>query len=70
MARRVVVKVRIPAFLVEKLDKLTKEGFYGNRNEAVADGIRNLLERYKKAGKAGESGEALSDERCGEDGVH
>ncbi|MFQ6075973.1 MAG: ribbon-helix-helix domain-containing protein [Candidatus Bathyarchaeia archaeon] len=53
MSRKVVVQVRLPAVLVERLDKLTEEGFYGNRTEAIADGIRHLLERYRRGGRVG-----------------
>jgi len=53
MTKRVVVQVRLPAVLVEQLDKLTEAGFYGNRTEAIADGIRHLLERYRGVGGLG-----------------
>jgi len=55
MTRRVVVQVRLPAVLVEQLDKLTEEGFYGSRTEAIADGVRHLLERYRKVGGLGKA---------------
>jgi len=46
MSRKVVVQIRLPAALVEEVDKLTKRGFYSNRTEAIADSIRHLLEMY------------------------
>ncbi|RLG48796.1 MAG: CopG family transcriptional regulator, partial [Thermoproteota archaeon] len=42
-----VVQLRLPARLVRELDRLTEEGYYGSRTEAVADAIRHLLERYR-----------------------
>ncbi len=50
MPERVVVQVRLPARLVRELDRLTEEGYYGSRTEAIADAIRHLLERYRRGG--------------------
>lgn len=46
MAKKLVVQVRLPAGLVEKLDKLTEQGLYRDRTEAITDGIRHLVDRY------------------------
>jgi len=46
MAKKVVVQVRLPAGLVEKLDTLTEQGLYRDRTEAITDGIRHLVDRY------------------------
>jgi len=46
MAKKVVVQVRLPAGLVERLDRLTEQGLYRDRTEAITDGIRHLLDRY------------------------
>ncbi|HDD69430.1 MAG TPA: ribbon-helix-helix protein, CopG family [Candidatus Korarchaeota archaeon] len=51
MSSKVVIQVRLPAKLVRELDKLTEEGYYSNRTEAIADAIRHLLERYGRGGK-------------------
>jgi len=48
MAKKVVVQVRLPAGLVEKLDVLTEQGLYRDRTEAITDGIRRLIDRYLK----------------------
>ncbi|MEM2926631.1 MAG: ribbon-helix-helix domain-containing protein [Candidatus Bathyarchaeia archaeon] len=48
MAKKVVVQVRLPAGLVEKLDMLTEQGLYRDRTEAITDGIRHLIEKYSK----------------------
>jgi len=50
MVERVLIQVRLPARLVRELDKLTEEGYYGTRTEAIADAIRHLLERYERGG--------------------
>lgn len=46
MGKKVVVQVRLPAALVEKLDQLTEQGLYRDRTEAIADSIRHLIEKY------------------------
>ena len=51
MPERVVVQARLPARLVRELDRLTEEGYYGSRTEAIADAIRHLLERYRRGGR-------------------
>jgi len=51
MPERVVVQARLPARLVRELDRLTEEGYYGSRTEAIADAIRHLLEKYRKGGR-------------------
>jgi len=51
MTSKVVVEVRLPAKLVKGLDRLTEEGYYSNRTEAIADAVRHLLERYEKGGR-------------------
>ena len=49
MARKVVVQVRLPAALVEELDKLADSGLYSDRTEAITDAVRHILERYSQA---------------------
>jgi len=44
MAKKVVVQVRLPAGLVEKLDVLTEQGLYRDRTEAITDGIISYLQ--------------------------
>lgn len=46
MTRKTVVQARLPSTLVERLDKLTKTGYYSDRTEAIADAIRHLLDSY------------------------
>jgi len=48
MARKVVVQVRLPASLVEKLDMLTEQGLYRDRTEAITDSVRHLIDKYSK----------------------
>ncbi|MEM3040637.1 MAG: ribbon-helix-helix domain-containing protein [Nitrososphaerota archaeon] len=50
MTKKVLVQARLPAQLVNALDKLTQEGFYSNRTEAIADGVRQLVYRYSGGG--------------------
>ena len=46
MTKKVVVQVRLPSALVERLDMLTEQGLYGDRTEAITDGVRHLIEMY------------------------
>jgi len=46
MARKVIVQIRLPASLVEKLDALTQQGLYRDRTEAITDGVRHLIDKY------------------------
>jgi Arc/MetJ-type ribon-helix-helix transcriptional regulator len=48
MTKKLVVQVRLPANLVEKLDMLTEQGLYRDRTEAVTDSIRHLIDKYLK----------------------
>ena len=50
MSEKVVVQVRLPAKLVKELDRLTQQGIYRDRTEAIADGVRHILDRYSKEG--------------------
>lgn len=45
------MQVRLPAKLVEMLDKLADEGYYSNRTEAIADAVRRLVEKYSGGGR-------------------
>jgi len=51
MTSKVIIQVRLPAKLVKELDRLTEEGYYSNRTEAIADAVRHLLEKYGRGGK-------------------
>jgi Arc/MetJ-type ribon-helix-helix transcriptional regulator len=46
MGKKVVIQVRLPSGLVEKLDQLTELGLYRDRTEAITDSIRHLLDKY------------------------
>ncbi len=48
MKDKVLVQARLPAALVRELDRLLEEGYYRDRTEAIADGIRRLIERFSK----------------------
>jgi len=39
--------IKISKTLIEALDSLIKQGVFRNRNEAVKEGIRLLIRRYK-----------------------
>ena len=41
------LNVRTSATLIEELDSLVSRGFFRNRTEAVNEGIRLLIRRYK-----------------------
>jgi Arc/MetJ-type ribon-helix-helix transcriptional regulator len=41
------LNVRTSATLIEELDSLVNRGFFRNRTEAVNEGIRLLIRRYK-----------------------
>lgn len=38
-----LVQVRMPPRLVQALDRLSEEGIYSNRSEAILDGVRRLV---------------------------
>lgn len=41
------LNVRTSAILIEELDSLVNRGFFRNRTEAVNEGIRLFIRRYK-----------------------
>ncbi|MBS7637765.1 hypothetical protein KEJ49_02585 [Candidatus Bathyarchaeota archaeon] len=41
-----MVQVKLPANLVEELDKLTEQGLYRDSTEAITDSMRHLVEKY------------------------
>jgi Arc/MetJ-type ribon-helix-helix transcriptional regulator len=38
-----LVQVRMPPRFVQALDRLSEEGIYSNRSEAILDGVRRLV---------------------------
>jgi len=47
----VVLSIRVPLVLVEKLDKIVKEKGYRSRAEAIRAAIREFVEKYEKKEK-------------------
>ena len=43
------VNIRTTKFLVNELDRIVKEGYFKSRSEAMNEGIRMLIRRYKMA---------------------
>ena len=41
--------VEISGDLVEQIDEMVREGYYGNRTEAVNDALELLIKGYKKS---------------------
>ncbi len=41
--------VEISGDLVEQIDEMIREGYYGNRTEAVNDALEILIKGYKKS---------------------
>ena len=41
-SKSMLVQVRMPPRLVQILDRLSEEGIYSNRSEAILDGVRRL----------------------------
>jgi Arc/MetJ-type ribon-helix-helix transcriptional regulator len=42
-----LVQVRMPQRLVQVLDRLSAEGIYSSRSEAIIDGVRRLVLAYE-----------------------
>lgn len=42
-----LIQVRMPQRLVQVLDRLSAEGIYSNRSEAIIDGVRRLVLAYE-----------------------
>ena len=45
----VQVNIRTTKFLVNELDRIVDEGYFRSRSEAMNEGIRLLIRRYKLA---------------------
>jgi Arc/MetJ-type ribon-helix-helix transcriptional regulator len=41
--KSILVQVRMPPRIVQALDRLSVEGIYSNRSEAILDGVRRLV---------------------------
>ena len=57
--------IKISKTLIEALDSLIKQGVFRNRNEAVNEGIRLLIRRYK-AIKIAEKIDQIAEGKHGE----
>ncbi len=44
-----LIQVRIPLRLVRQLDRMTQEGLYTSRSEAILDSVRRLVLGYERA---------------------
>lgn len=44
-----LVQVRMPPRLVQQLDRMTKEGLYSSRSEAILDSVRRLVLGYERS---------------------
>lgn len=42
------VNVRVPKFLLEKIDKIVKKGYYSNVSEFIRDAIREKLKEFEE----------------------
>ncbi|MCX6692260.1 MAG: ribbon-helix-helix domain-containing protein [Methanoregula sp.] len=42
-SKSMLVQVRMPPRLVQALDRLSEEGIYSNRSEAIVDSVRRLV---------------------------
>ena len=47
-SKSMLVQVRMPIRLVEALDRLSDEGIYMNRSEAILDGVRRIIIAFEK----------------------
>ena len=43
------MNIRTTEFLINELDEIVKEGYFRSRSEAMNEGIRILIRRYKLA---------------------
>jgi Arc/MetJ-type ribon-helix-helix transcriptional regulator len=41
--KSILVQVRMPPRIVRALDRLSEEGIYSNRSDAILDGVRRLV---------------------------
>jgi Arc/MetJ-type ribon-helix-helix transcriptional regulator len=48
-SRSMLIQVRMPLRLVQQLDRMTQEGLYASRSEAILDSVRRLVLGYERA---------------------
>lgn len=48
-SKSMLVQVRMPPRLVEQLDRMTEEGLYSSRSEAILDSVRRLVLGYERS---------------------
>jgi len=48
MGSSIKVSARIPAKIVEEIDKLVQEGIFSNRSDFIKEAVRNYLRELKK----------------------
>jgi Arc/MetJ-type ribon-helix-helix transcriptional regulator len=49
MISSIQVNIRTTEFLVNELDRIVKDGYFRSRSEALNEGIRLIIRRYKLA---------------------
>ena len=47
--KSMLVQVRMPPRLVQQLDRMTEEGLYSSRSEAILDSVRRLVLGYERS---------------------
>ncbi|MBN1166078.1 MAG: ribbon-helix-helix protein, CopG family [Methanospirillaceae archaeon] len=46
-AKTILVKIRIPEYLIKKIDNLQERGIYTSRTEVILDSVRRLVFAYR-----------------------
>jgi len=41
------IRLNLPSEIIQRLDKLVEAGVFPNRSEAIREGIRQVLRKYK-----------------------
>lgn len=48
-SKSMLIQVRMPPRLVQQLDRMTEEGLYTSRSEAILDSVRRLVLGYERS---------------------